>query len=727
MQGHRSAVGSSTGTIDFDHVAAPSSGVVGPELFWSDQSLTEILPSTGNSGVLHFGSTGAGAHNLSLWSQGEASSSSAQNTAGSSEQKLENGWPSGTLNSETVTGFEEWFHTPTHLSQVNSIPNFGPLTLLGSSGEASLRNQLTSSAGASSQNLNLNVRVSGQSDDQIQLIDSNNSYRSSFSGNVQRPINADTHSFVTPGNGSHSIGDNARRFGGSHDAGRLSCKRKFIDEDIGQSSTSGSTRSYQHTEGSSWHPIPVDDSDSNLNMTGSHGYSHPMYGLSSNSPRGIISESLPDVSQVDNGRNNTRNLRLRLNSSAQSSAPIIIGSADSAFMPANDGGPQHLNPSLPPLLSFMAAPEISNQQTQTASAHASRPRNGHSFRRSRGSSSRSANSSGVVIGERGGSEDAQHTEATLRMSRQLLEHHMRAHQLIQVSRSRNLSASHRASNSNSATIIPANPTPDLVTIPSLSSEANASANAPAGRTWGPGHNFASGQRIAEIVRRSVVSAGGPSYANSSNNQSLPISGASSSSRQPIGVSGIHGQGNQLAHRRLALLMQRRGHGLAGIPYSMQSLGAAGDDRSRLLSEIWSALDTMRRGAPLRPEDMMILDQSGLFGIAAELHDRHRDMRLDVDNMSYEELLALEERIGNVNTGMNEEAVMKCLKQHTFAPATTPSEEETEPCCICQEEYNEGENVGILDCGHNFHTVCVKQWLLVKNLCPICKTTGLASR
>lgn len=31
---------------------------------------------------------------------------------------------------------------------------------------------------------------------------------------------------------------------------------------------------------------------------------------------------------------------------------------------------------------------------------------------------------------------------------------------------------------------------------------------------------------------------------------------------------------------------------------------------------------------------MILDQSVFFGMG-DLHDRHRDMRLDVDNMSYE--------------------------------------------------------------------------------------------
>lgn len=34
------------------------------------------------------------------------------------------------------------------------------------------------------------------------------------------------------------------------------------------------------------------------------------------------------------------------------------------------------------------------------------------------------------------------------------------------------------------------------------------------------------------------------------------------------------------------------------------------------------------------QDVMILDHSVFSGMA-DIHDRHRDMRLDVDNMSYE--------------------------------------------------------------------------------------------
>ncbi|ONK76736.1 uncharacterized protein A4U43_C03F31580 [Asparagus officinalis] len=125
------------------------------------------------------------------------------------------------------------------------------------------------------------------------------------------------------------------------------------------------------------------------------------------------------------------------------------------------------------------------------------------------------------------------------------------------------------------------------------------------------------------------------------------------------------------------------------------------------------------------QDVFMLDHPVFHGVA-DLHDRHRDMRLDVDNMSYEELLALEERIGNVSTGLGEETIMKCLKQRKHFVIGVGATVETEPCCICQEEYTVGEDLGVLDCGHDFHTACIKQWLTHKNLCPICKTTGLVT-
>ncbi|KAJ6909385.1 hypothetical protein NC652_020390 [Populus alba x Populus x berolinensis] len=61
------------------------------------------------------------------------------------------------------------------------------------------------------------------------------------------------------------------------------------------------------------------------------------------------------------------------------------------------------------------------------------------------------------------------------------------------------------------------------------------------------------------------------------------------------------------------------------------------------------------------EALMMLDNPYLYG-SINLFDQYRDMRLDVDSMSYKELLVLGERIGNVNTGLPEDVFSKCLME-----------------------------------------------------------------
>lgn len=125
-------------------------------------------------------------------------------------------------------------------------------------------------------------------------------------------------------------------------------------------------------------------------------------------------------------------------------------------------------------------------------------------------------------------------------------------------------------------------------------------------------------------------------------------------------------------------------------------------------------------------------------------------------MCVQELLALEERIGNVNTGLTEENISKCMKQKIYV--TEDGQPDAEPCCICQvpifltlynlqiislgvdslkkvlivrcyhfmilqEEYKNGDDLGGLECGHDFHTSCIKKWLSQKNACPVCKAAA----
>ncbi|KAK6933334.1 Zinc finger, RING-type [Dillenia turbinata] len=121
------------------------------------------------------------------------------------------------------------------------------------------------------------------------------------------------------------------------------------------------------------------------------------------------------------------------------------------------------------------------------------------------------------------------------------------------------------------------------------------------------------------------------------------------------------------------------------------------------------------------EASVIADRPSFYA-SRNVFDQYRDMRLDIDNMSYEELLALGERLGNVSTGLSEDMIIRCLTEKVY----TDQQQEEESCAICLEEYKKNEAVGILkNCGHNYHVGCIKQWLLLKNVCPICKASALS--
>ncbi|XP_055808382.1 uncharacterized protein LOC129876934 [Solanum dulcamara] len=54
-------------------------------------------------------------------------------------------------------------------------------------------------------------------------------------------------------------------------------------------------------------------------------------------------------------------------------------------------------------------------------------------------------------------------------------------------------------------------------------------------------------------------------------------------------------------------------------------------------------------------------------------------------------------------------------------------EESDICAICQSEYEHEENIGVLQCEHEYHTDCIKQWLLKKKDCPMCRASVLPSQ
>ena len=88
-----------------------------------------------------------------------------------------------------------------------------------------------------------------------------------------------------------------------------------------------------------------------------------------------------------------------------------------------------------------------------------------------------------------------------------------------------------------------------------------------------------------------------------------------------------------------------------------------------------------------------------------------------DKMSYEELLELEDKVGNVNKGLNKNIINK-IPSVTFKKGIY---EDCDKCIICQEDFDYGEKVKLLNCGHIFHIECIEPWLLKEKLCPFCKS------
>ncbi|KAF3519349.1 hypothetical protein DY000_02062513 [Brassica cretica] len=108
---------------------------------------------------------------------------------------------------------------------------------------------------------------------------------------------------------------------------------------------------------------------------------------------------------------------------------------------------------------------------------------------------------------------------------------------------------------------------------------------------------------------------------------------------------------------------------------------------------------LRQPYPNGLDEMMMIQNGFVMGRMLNSHDHFRDLRLNVDGMSYE--------------------IKTCLLRVKPSHKATPLEDRK--CSICQEEYEGKDEVGKLRCGHKYHIHCARQWLLRKNSCPVCKT------
>ncbi|KAH7846113.1 hypothetical protein Vadar_010124 [Vaccinium darrowii] len=680
MQGQRSGIGSFPGAISYEHGSTSNDAGIDQQLRWNtmQSSVHNIQPNYISQG-----------ENLSGWNVGEPSSSWTETPNNHHERKAENGWSTQLVACGAAgTVSEQRPYEPDNVLTLNNASGNRTNNLIPNT--PSFVQNLSS---AISQDLNMTAGFVGEDTDDFQMMDCSDEpevLQFPFASTSSDPfrVPSERSGFLEEENDSRP----------SHflDGRRLSCKRKVNDRNTGQSSGSGSSGCFQQAESNLWHSV-----SSRYNAGSTLSISTP----SENNV--AASESPLALNLARSAERSQRNYRGRISPShPQDSLQINVFPTGNTVGHSNVAPQQQSSRPIPLNNSLqmrpLSAADNSNAQTQSTAVHvpAFRPfprlsRSNEGFLPSHGH----ASSSGDAVSN----EESNSISVLRNVSEDPL--------FIPANDMRN-----SAQNSTNWNLAGGNTS-------IAGNVASSSRIGPSSRVYqssGPSrvpHRNPPQypRRLSDLVRRSLLSSADAASGGQS---------SSNPSSQEMGLpSGEGNRGHPLSRSRGAVSLDRQLDGALGMPHSLRTLATASEGRSRLVSEIRGVLDLMRRGEGLRFEDVMILDQSVFFGMG-HTHDRHRDMRLDVDNMTYEELLALEERIGNVSTGLNEETILKGLKQRKFFSIAMVSQLEEEPCCVCQEQYNEGEYIGTLDCGHEFHTSCIKQWLMHKNLCPICKKTGL---
>jgi Ring finger domain len=144
------------------------------------------------------------------------------------------------------------------------------------------------------------------------------------------------------------------------------------------------------------------------------------------------------------------------------------------------------------------------------------------------------------------------------------------------------------------------------------------------------------------------------------------------------------------------------------------------DFLRMNSDQFSDEDFLALQSALREEEEVEYDEEG---------DEEGEQ---VEEMSYEALLRLGERIGDVKTdrwAMIAHKEIEKLNAFQYDPEKLKNDaaggaydiDDSElKCLVCQFAYEKGDDLRRLPCGHCFHKNCIDQWLQTKDVCAYCR-------
>ncbi|CAA7410873.1 unnamed protein product [Spirodela intermedia] len=89
-----------------------------------------------------------------------------------------------------------------------------------------------------------------------------------------------------------------------------------------------------------------------------------------------------------------------------------------------------------------------------------------------------------------------------------------------------------------------------------------------------------------------------------------------------------------------------------------------------------------------------------------------------DNATYEELQSLGEAIGTESRGLSDELI-SFLPPFTYKTGFFSRKDKYDKCAICCDDYKNRETLITLPCQHHYHSVCIRKWLKINKVCPVC--------
>nr|XP_025651791.1 probable E3 ubiquitin-protein ligase HIP1 [Arachis hypogaea] len=221
------------------------------------------------------------------------------------------------------------------------------------------------------------------------------------------------------------------------------------------------------------------------------------------------------------------------------------------------------------------------------------------------------------------------------------------------------------------------------------------------------HNRGNSSSSTQLVESLVQNAGTPSAFQHLSDAALAWIGRLNSHDATLTRMSSSSTTDNTHHRPL------RASAIAEEAYNLPTYFA--DDSRRLRRESRNAIQHLPSGDSVRElEELLILDYSNLLASIEEEEDA---------NLPQYEPLADGQRVTNPDLRLTETEVAACIGQEIFQ-TVGQQPQNIDACGICQKDYVHGEELGRLDCAHRYHLSCIRQWLLIKNRCPVCKKMAL---